>query len=83
MHTLRRYLEGVLVTGKYVAERLWIAINDREERRLDVHHDLMAFAKAVADIRQGEAQLARFVRDERLRVLERVPELASEWFRAY
>jgi len=83
MHTLRRYLEGILVTCKNIAERLWVPIHDREERRLDVHHDLMALAEAVADIRQGEAQLARFVRDKRFRVLERVPELASEWFCAH
>ena len=43
-------------------------------------HDLVALAEAVADVGQGEAQVARLVRDERLGVLKRVPELAPERF---
>src|SRR5687768_847115 len=51
-------------------ERLRIAVVQREQCRLDLHHDPMSRLKDVVHVRQLEADLYRLVRRDRARVLE-------------
>ena len=58
-----------------------VGVGGREGGRGD--HDLVALAKAVADVGKFEAQVARLVGDKRLGVLKRVTEFAPERFRPH
>src|SRR5262245_52974644 len=78
IHTVRRLLEISFLAVVNVAERLRIAVGEREPRTLDLHHYLVPSAEAVADVRHDKLDECRLAGLECLRFLEVVAELAAE-----
>src|SRR5437660_4453145 len=57
---------------------LWIAIDQRKPRTLDLHHNAMAAAESVIDAGQNEADCGGLIRLKRLRLFKAVSKFRTE-----
>src|ERR1700722_2604987 len=55
-----------------IFKSLWIAVDQRKPRALDLHHDAMAATESVIDAGQIEIDRGRLIRHERLRLFKTI-----------
>ncbi len=77
-HSVRRLPKVRLGRVVDVAEGLRVAVDDREPRALDLHHDPVTLAEAVELVAQVELDRRDRTGDEGLGLREAISELAAE-----
>src|SRR5205823_12290630 len=77
INPLRRLFEIGIFGAVNIHEGLWIAIDQRKPRALDLDHHAMAAAKGVIAILHGESYRSWLVGRKRLRLFQAVAEFAA------
>ena len=77
------FLEVLFFGMEDIAELLGVAVDDREPCALDLDHNPMPLAEAVAFVTEIKFDLSHPVRHKRLRFLEAVPVFAAHDFTSY